>query len=281
MPRTDRVPGAPVSREPGAVGPRRRGRCAVTCGHRDPSVRIRCFGEFSIEIDRRPLAHTAIRPRARSVLHLLIVHAGEAVHREVLEAAIWPSEATGAAAARLQVAISSIRHLFQADPGAAGTMRIDRDRETYRLVVAHDAELDLRLFEDAVASARSAIDGGDPAGASTLLERAAALYRGPLLVEEGPAEWVLEPRERYRARAVEAIELQASLALLRHDPAAAVAACTAGLAVERYHDPFWRLLIEAREMAGDRGAAVRAEADYRGMLVQLGVIPAATGVGSR
>ena len=34
-------------------------------------------------------------------------------------------------------------------------------------------------------------------------------------------------------------------------------------------------------MAGDRGAALRAEADYRGMLVQLGVVPAATGVGSR
>jgi DNA-binding SARP family transcriptional activator len=248
---------------------------------RASSVGIRCFGEFSIEIDGRPLAHTAIRPRARSVLYFLTVHAGEAVHREVIEAAIWPSEATGAAAARLQVAISSIRHLLQADPAASRAIRIDRDRETYRLVVTDDADLDIRWFEDAVARARIAVDDGDPAGAAALVERAVLLYRGPLLVEEGPAEWVLEPRERYRARAVEAIELQASLALLRHDPAAAVTACTAGFAVERYHDPFWRLLIEAREMAGDRGAALRAEADYRGMLAQLGAAPATTAVSGR
>jgi DNA-binding SARP family transcriptional activator len=245
-----------------------------------PGVRIRCFGEYRFELDGRPLAHTSIRPRARSVLHLLSVNAGEPVHREVLEAAIWPSEATGAAAARLHVAISSIRHLLQGDRGRTATVRIDRDRETYRLVLPDSAELDTRAFEDAVTTARAGADG-DRVLANVAAERAVALYGGALLVEEGPAEWVLEPRERFRALAIEAIQIQATLARLRGDHAAMIAACTTGLALERYHDPFWRLLIEAREMAGDRGAAVRAEADYRGMLAQLGVTPSLTGAGPR
>jgi len=215
------------------------------------------------------------------VLHLLTVRAGEPVHREILEAAVWPSDTVGAAGARLHVAISSIRHLLLADGGKAAGISIDRDRETYRLVLPADAELDTRTFEAAVATARAEADGGDRDRAAVAADRAVALYGGPLLVEEGPAEWVVEPRERYRSFAVEAIQLQATLALQRHDPATAAGACTAGLAIERYHDPFWRLLIEAREMAGDRGAAVRAEADYNGMLAQLGVPPALTGAGER
>ena len=182
-----------------------------------PSVRIRCFGEFSIEIDRRPLAHTAIRPRARSVLHLLIVHAGEAVHREVLEAAIWPSEATGAAAARLQVAISSIRHLFQADPGAAGTMRIDRDRETYRLVVRMTRSLICdcsRTGSKRAERHRRRRSGGRGTSSSALSRVPRAAAGGGRACRVGARTARAVP-----GAAIEAIELQASLALLRHDPA--------------------------------------------------------------
>ena len=244
---------------------------------RRSEVRVRSFGEFELEVDGQPLAHTSIRPRARSVLHLLAVHAGEPLHREMIEAAIWPTDTTGASASRLHVAISSIRHLLQADRAAGAGLRIDRDRETYRLVLPPEAELDTRAFEEAVAASRAYTDRDDLNGAGAESDRAVALYAGPLLIEEGPAEWVLEPRERYRTMVIEMIQLQATVALRQRDPTGAAAACTAGLAVERYHDPFWRLLIEAREMAGDRGAAVRAEGEYHAMLAQLGVEPALAG----
>ena len=122
---------------------------------------------------------------------------------------------------------------------------------------------------------------GDTAAAATAAEGAHAAYGGTLHGEEGNAEWVLEPRERYRTLAIEAAELTIRLALGRGDHAAAVATCVAGLALERYHDPFWRLLIEARELAGDRGAAVRVEADYRGVLEELGVAPVLSGAAER
>ena len=47
--------------------------------------------------------------------------------------------------------------------------------------------------------------------------------------------------------------------------------CTAGLGIDPYHDPLWRLLIEARERAGDQAAASSARAAYARMLRELGV----------
>ncbi len=55
-----------------------------------PSLSIRCFGGFSIAIKGRPVDLTTIKPRVRAVLRLLAIHAGNPVHREVLQTAFWP-----------------------------------------------------------------------------------------------------------------------------------------------------------------------------------------------
>ena len=93
-----------------------------------------------------------------------------------------------------------------------------------------------------------------------------ALYGGDLLPEEGPAEWVVEPREHYRAAAVEVAREAAEAALLDGDARTAIEACRAGLAIDRYHDPLWRLLIEARQAAGDVSAANRDRREYEAIL---------------
>ena len=48
-------------------------------------------------------------------------------------------------------------------------------------------------------------------------------------------------------------------------------ACATGLWVDRLHDPLWKLLIEARERAGDPVAASRARRDYARVLEELGL----------
>ena len=97
------------------------------------------------------------------------------------------------------------------------------------------------------------------------------LYGGDLLAEDGPAEWVIEPRDRYRAGALEAAQGLAEILMKRGDPAGAAQACATGLWIDRLHDPLWRLLIEARERAGDSGAASRARSDYARVLKELGL----------
>ena len=102
---------------------------------------------------------------------------------------------------------------------------------------------------------------------------ALAAYGGELLPEDGPAEWAAGRRDRARAEVVEAARALAEL-LLDHDPAGAAEACTAGLALDPHHDPLWRLLVEARERAGDQAAATSARSGYARMLAELGVAAA-------
>jgi hypothetical protein len=52
-----------------------------------------------------------------------------------------------------------------------------------------------------------------------------------------------------------------------------------GLTHDRYNDPLWRLLIVARERAGDTGAASRDRREYAAVLAGLGVAPSPSTVG--
>jgi two-component SAPR family response regulator len=126
-------------------------------------------------------------------------------------------------------------------------------------------------FEAALVAGRRARQDGDPAGAREGLARALDLYRGELLAEEGPADWVVRERERYRALALEAAFGLASTCAEAGDLVGAVFACEGALSVDRHWDPAWRLLIELHERAGDGAAAVRARRRYAEVLGDLGV----------
>jgi DNA-binding SARP family transcriptional activator len=130
--------------------------------------------------------------------------------------------------------------------------------------------VDLARFDAAVAAARAARSSPSPGVAIRALDAVLAAYGGELLPEDGPAEWVAARRDRTRAEVVEAARLLAEL-LLERDPDGAADACAAGLAVDPYHDPLWRLLVQARERAGDAAAATSARTGYARMLDELGV----------
>jgi two-component SAPR family response regulator len=48
-------------------------------------------------------------------------------------------------------------------------------------------------------------------------------------------------------------------------------ACRTGLAVDRYCDPLWRLLVAALEAGGDLAETARTVAQYDEVLAELGV----------
>ncbi|HEX5015944.1 MAG TPA: BTAD domain-containing putative transcriptional regulator [Candidatus Limnocylindrales bacterium] len=232
------------------------------------ALRVRTLGGFAVIVEGRDLALDGIKPRARSLLRLLAVHAGSAVHREVLAAALWPEADAPTAGRSLQVAVSAVRGLFADALGGDGGRFVVRDGDAYRLGIDPEA-VDVRRFDRAVADARQVRSrGGDIAGA---LSSALALYGGDLLPEEGPSEWVVELREHYRSTAVDVAREAAEAAGLAGDARGAIDACRAGLAIDRYHDPLWRLLIQARQAAGDVSAANRDRREYEAILIELGV----------
>jgi DNA-binding SARP family transcriptional activator len=246
----------------------------IGVGRSVPSLSIRCFGGFSIAIKGRPVDLTTIKPRVRAVLRLLAVHAGNPVHREVLQMAFWPDADAETGARNLHVAVSSLRSWLEPGVGRGGSSLLLREADAYRLAIQPDDEVDLVQFSKALAAGRVARLRGGVDAVITHFRQALELYAGELLPEDGPAEWALEPRERFRAGALEAAQGLAELLLKQGDPAAAANACATGLWVDRLHDPLWKLLIQARERAGDPGAASRARRDYARVLEELGLTAA-------
>lgn len=236
-----------------------------------PAVHIRCFGGFSIAIKGRPVDLTAIKPRPRAVLRMLAVHTGNPVHREVLQTAFWPDADLETGARNLHVAVSSLRSWLEPGVGRGGSSLLLREGDAYRLTLPPDAEVDLLQFSRALAAARVARLRGEADAAIAHFQQALELYAGEVLPEDGPAEWAIEPRERFRSGALEAAQSLAELLLKRGDPNGAASACTTGLWVDRFHDPLWKLLIDARERAGDAIAASRARRDYARVLEELGL----------
>jgi DNA-binding SARP family transcriptional activator len=239
----------------------------------EAALEVRTFGRFSISAGGRSLEFQQVRPRARALLRLLALHSGTPVHREVICEALWPDVDGPIGARSLHVAISSLRGQLIEQLGAATGQLIVRDGDAYRLAVPDEA-VDLRRFEQAIADGRAARSRGERAGGSFRI--ALALHVGELLSEDGPADWAVERRERCRAQAVEAAQTIAQEALLDGEFDRAVDACRAGLELDRYHDPLWRSLIQARDRAGDPGAASRDRRDYAAALADLGIAEVAT-----
>ncbi len=237
-----------------------------------PSVEVRCLGAFSLSLHGVKVDMAAIKPRSRSLLRYLALHAGATVHREVIAEALWPDTDAATASRSLQVGISTLRGLLEPEAGRGGAQLVVRTGEGYRLVLPKDAFVDVAAFEAAVVDGRTRRTAGDLSAAAAAFGRAIDLYSGDLLAEDGPAEWVVERREALRTRAAEAAAQLADVYLLRDDTDAAAQACRAGLAIDRYHDPLWRLLIESRDRAGDTGAAGKARHEYESVLATLGVV---------
>lgn len=232
-----------------------------------PSVTVRCFGGFRLVVAGVEVDCGAVKPRARSALHLLAAHAGRAVHREVLVDALWPELDVRAGVRSLQVAISTLRPLLE----SCGGSLLVRVGEAYRLTLPPDGQADVVVFEHALVRARAARGDGRPEAAEAALDAALAAYAGQLLPEEGPADWAVKLRDHYRMEAAAAAHTLAELRLARGDVAGAVAAAEAGLAVDRYRDGLWQLLIAAHRRAGEAAALAAAERRYGETLVELGV----------
>jgi DNA-binding SARP family transcriptional activator len=227
-------------------------------------VALSCLGAFTLTVEGAPVDLSPVRPRARQLLRTLALHGGRPVHREVLQEQLWPDATADGGRRTLQVAISALRAVLPAP------LDVVREDEAYRLALPPDVELDLAELDDALARARRARVDGDLLAAEAAWQRAVDVgSAGDVLPEDGPAEWVVDERERRRTQVSAAAESLARSLLERGEAAAAVAACEHGLDRDRHRDALWRLLISAREQAGDLALAVQARRDYERLLGTL------------
>jgi DNA-binding SARP family transcriptional activator len=236
-----------------------------------PPVRLRVLGQFHIEVDGRPVDLGAVKPRARAALRLLALHAPRSLHREVLCEALWPEADLDSATRNLQVAVSSLRQSLEPGVARGAHTLLVRNGDAYRLALPDGSDADLVAFATAVTTGRAAQAAGDRKAATDAFQWAMSLYGGDVLPEDGPAEWVVGPRDRARIDAADVAARLAGLALEDGDAEAACAAAERGLRVDRYRDDLWRRLVDAHRARGDQASAARAEREYAQVLEELGV----------
>lgn len=241
----------------------------------EPPVTVRCFGGFSIHRGGRLVDQSSVKPRVRSLLRLLAMNAGTAVHRDALIQALWPEVSSATAAHNLHVAVSSLRKLLEPESARGCARLVVREGDGYRLALPSQSSCDVTEVRAALDSARRCRLGGDGAGSVAALRAAVGAYGGDLLPQDGTEEWVVRERETLRTAVALAAAHLAAAELADGDAIAAAFAAERCLAVDRYHDEGWRLLIAAYERNGDVGAAQRARGRYAEVLTELGVAPRA------
>ena len=224
-----------------------------------PDVVVRCLGGFELLIDGRSVDLTSLRPRARSVLHLLATHAPRPVHRDVLLAALWSDNDAESARRSLQVAVSSVRKRLESAGWRHGVERVG---DGYALAVEPHEVTDVRAFQRAVDDARRAHAAGDHHRLDAAARQALEWYRGDLLTEEGSADWVVETRDALRIAAGATARLAATAAYQRGDMAEALTMAERGLQLDRFDDTMWNIVIDAHAARGETGAAARARRTY-------------------
>jgi DNA-binding SARP family transcriptional activator len=234
-----------------------------------PSVYLRCFGTFVFQLGENVIVESKVKPRERTLLHLLAMNAGRSVHRETLLAALWPDVELPVGLHRLQVAVSSLRRLLgRSVEGREGFVL--REDEAYRLVLPDDADVDLWRFNRGLRRASLARSERRADHEEEALLGALDGYGGPLLSVDGPAEWVVEERASLQAKAVDA---SIRLATMRFDGgrySECAAAARSGIGIDRYRDELWEVLIDSTHRLGHKAAEDHARRGYEAVLVELG-----------
>jgi DNA-binding SARP family transcriptional activator len=235
-----------------------------------PKVRLRCLGPFSLEIAGRVVDESTIKPKERALLHRLVLRPGEPVHRDELLESLWPEADPDVGRHRLQVAISSLRRLVTPEVHDQPYL-LAREGESYRIRLDDDADVDLWQVETQLRKAKEARAANDVQAETRALVGALGAWSGSLFPSDGPAEWVVGTRARLEMSIVAAAARLASIQLQTGDSGAAADAARAGLAIDRYRDDLWELLITASRRSGHQAEALRAQTSYREILVELGV----------
>jgi DNA-binding SARP family transcriptional activator len=232
-----------------------------------PAV-VRCLGRYTLTVAGTEVGLGGLRAQARQVLRMLSVQYGHPLHDERLMTAMWPDCPANRTKHRLQVAVSSLRALLRDHlPPEYGILR---HGNSYLLRLPPGSLVDVVEFAETVRRWRTARQAGDTASAMALGYRVLDLYRGELLVEEGPAEWILARREAVRGEAAGAAAVLAGTALARGDTAEAIEICERGVTIDELDNRLWSLLAAANIRAGNKAAAVRAEGAYQALLADGG-----------
>jgi DNA-binding SARP family transcriptional activator/tetratricopeptide (TPR) repeat protein len=230
-------------------------------------VEVRILGPLEVVESGRRLQLGS--RKQRTLLALLVLHAGKVVSRDRLIDDLWHGEPPAAAETTLRSHISRLR-------SALGASRLESRAPGYALVLAPE-ELDAARCEGLFGEARAALAQGRAADAAELLRSALALWRGPVLADvayEPFAQGEIARLEELRLAVVEE-RIEADLALARH--ADLVGELQALVGEHPLRERLRGQLMLAQYRSGRQAEALASYHDARGVLTEeLGLEPSET-----
>ncbi|HZT42417.1 MAG TPA: BTAD domain-containing putative transcriptional regulator [Chthonomonadaceae bacterium] len=210
-----------------------------------PALSISLFGPLRVLVGEEPLP----RVPTRSVvwlLALLVLRHGRAVERSWLAGTLWPQSEERQALNNLRNDLVYLRKAL----GHESARLQSPTRDTLRLDL-DGAAVDLIAFDQAI-----------QAGDEGSLQRAVALYTGPLL-EGCYEEWIILERESREQAVLAALETVAERATERAEHAEAIRYLRQAQTLDPLRDSVARRLMASLAATGDPGAAVEVYRELR------------------
>jgi len=164
-----------------AVADARALLAAVGAADAAAGLRVEILGPLAVRDDTTAIA--VRRPKLRTLLGLLALHAGRAVPIDEIVTALWGEAAPRSAPSQVQVYVTQLRQLVEPgrDPGSPSD-RVVHSSEGYRLRIDDD-ESDAAEFRQAVSRAAKARAQGDRDAAARSYAEALDTWRGPVLAD--------------------------------------------------------------------------------------------------
>jgi len=207
----------------------------------------------------------------RSLLACLLIRAGQIVSTDSLIFELWGDNPPARANNLVSIYVHRLRKLIGDTEGRVLVYRAPG----YLLRVGAD-DTDMQQFEALVAEGRGMLDDGDAEAAAARLEKALALWRGPLLADVSPSELVTRESERAAELQLAATELwiEANLACGRF--AKVIPELRRLMPENPLREGLWLQLMRALEGAGRHAEALEAYGQAREAISEeLGVDPGA------
>ncbi len=210
--------------------------------------------------------------KQKALLALLVIHANETLSTERLIDELWGERPPATAAKTVQVHISRLRRALERPGAGDGDLVVTR-KHGYELRVNRDS-VDSRRFARLIAEARGELAAGRFERATSLLEAAMSLWRGPPLAELASERFAQAESARLDELRVGALEelVEARLALGGH--AGVVGELGALIAEHPYRERLRSQLMLALYRCDRQAEALQAYQDARRKLVEeLGIEP--------
>lgn len=204
------------------------------------------------------------------MLALLALRLGEVVSVGQLIDAGWGDDLPANPANTLQYQVAQLRKIIE--PEAGRPRHLLTVSPGYRLDPA-TVTSDAQEFLTHVAAAREAFEASRLNQATTLVEAALAMWRGPALAEFRYDEFAFGDAERLESERLAAIELRVDITLAAGRHNEAVSELGQLTAEHPLREGLWSRRVLALYRSGQQSAALRCFQDAREALADVGLVP--------